>query len=94
MSTQEPTVVKLQYPIQYGSEEITELRTERRLRAADLRGITFGENMSADDVMNLVSRLFGQPLSAVKQLDASDLLAAGRVIDSFFKNGPETGESA
>lgn len=94
MSTQEPIVVELQHPIQHGSEEITELRTERRLKAADLRGIAFGANMSADDMMLLVSRLFGQPLSVVKELDVSDLLSTSKVINSFFESGPETGETA
>lgn len=87
-------MVKLQYPVQHGSEEITELRTERRLKAADLRGINFGENMSADDMMNIISRLFAQPLSVVKELDAVDLLAASAVVNSFFGSGPGTGESA
>ena len=87
-----PIVVKLEYPVQHGTEEITELKTERRLQAKDFRGIKSTEIMF-DDMLKMISRLFAVPPSVVNELDVVDMMAAGEVINGFFASGQKTGES-
>lgn len=41
---------------------------------------------------HLLTRLCLWPYSAIKALDASDLLRADRVVEGFFARGPKTGQ--
>jgi Phage tail assembly chaperone proteins, E, or 41 or 14 len=85
-----PIVLKLNHPVQRGTEEITELKAERRLQAKDFRGIKSTEIMF-DDMLTMISRLFTVPPSVVNELDVTDMMAAGEVINGFFGSGPKTG---
>lgn len=86
-----PYTLPLEYPVKHGETEVTELVAERRLRAGDFRGIKATE-ITFDDMLVLISRLFNVPPSVVKQLDVVDMQAAGDVINGFFKGSPKTGE--
>lgn len=87
-----PYTLQLEYPVKHGEKEVTELVAERRLKAGDFRGIKATE-ITFDDMLVLISRLFVVPPSVVKQLDVVDMQAAGEVINGFFATGQKTGES-
>jgi hypothetical protein len=87
-----PVVVQLQHPVMHGTEEVRELRAERRLKASDFRGIKSTEIMF-DDMLTMIGRLFAIPPSVVNELDVEDMMAAGEVINSFFGTGQTTGET-
>lgn len=81
----------LKYPIQHGSETITELVAERRLKAKDFRGIKSTE-IKFDDMLTLIGRLFAVPDSVVNELDACDMQKANELVSSFLESSPETGK--
>lgn len=66
-----PIVVPLQYPIEYGSELISELKL-RRAKGKEYRMFQSGEP-SMDDMLNLLGKLSGQPPSVIDELDGDDL---------------------
>jgi hypothetical protein len=84
--------VKLEFPIEHAGETISSLTVTHRLRAADFRGIV-AENMKFDDMMTLVSRLFGVPATVVDKLDSVDFFACSKVVNDFLPGGQQTGES-
>lgn len=79
-------VVKLDFPVESGSETISELRMSRRLRAGDFRGIRTDE-IKFDDMLLLVSRLFGVPTSVVDKLDSTDFFKCTEIVNSFLPGG-------
>ncbi len=86
----EPNIVTLEYPIEYGSELLSEL-SFRRLKTKDLKGIKFN-SIGFDDFQKLIERLSGNPPSVVEELDAVDLMKCIEVVSSFLPGGPGTGE--
>jgi tail assembly chaperone E/41/14-like protein len=86
----EPVV--LDYPVEHAGETIKELKVSRRLLAKDFRGIKTDDIMF-DDMLMLVSRLFGVPTSVVDKLDSTDFFKCVVVVNSFLPSGPKTGES-
>lgn len=85
-----PRVVKLQYPVERGSERITEL-VFRRGRVGDMKGMKLGETVAASDLVLIASRMCGQPVDVIEKLDVDD---AGEVMDialSFFAKCLQTG---
>lgn len=87
-----PITVPLRHPVKHGAEELTELVATRRLQAKDFKGIKSTEIMF-DDMLTIISRLFAIPPSVVGELDVSDMMRAGEVINGFFGRGQKTGES-
>lgn len=87
-----PYVITLKYPVGRGSELISELVIERRLKAKDFKGIQ-ANNITFDDMLRLLSRLTAQPLSVIEELDSIDLYEAIEVLSSFLPSGLKTGDS-
>lgn len=90
MSNEERTVIKLRYPIENGSETITELKL-RRGRLGDLKGIAIGASVRMDDLMLIAGRMCGQPPHVIDKLSDED---AGEVIayaQNFFVRCLSTG---
>ena len=82
-------VYKLQTPIQFGSETITELafRTPKAkdFRALPLEGITFGH------IIDVMGRLCGQTAPVMDELQGADFQeVVGRFAD-FIGAGPKIG---
>lgn len=87
-------VVTLRYPVQIkNSAPITELVCRRRLKAGDFRGLNSAE-VRFDDMLKLIGRLFTIPDHVVNALDATDMMEASKVVNSFLTSGPLTGEIA
>ncbi len=72
-----PRVVKLQHPIQFGSERITSLEF-RRGRMGDIKGMKLGDTVATEQLVLLASRLSGQPTNVIEMLDVED---AGEVME-------------
>lgn len=86
-----PCVVKLQHPIDHGSERITSLEF-RRGRIGDLKGVKLGKELPTEDLVRLASKLCGQPVGVIDKLDIDD---AGEVMDialDFFAKCLATGQ--
>lgn len=79
----------LKYPVTQGSETISELVFERRLRAKDFRGLPL--NLGFDDMFTLLSRLTANPPSVIDELDTEDLMAAVEVVSDFLPVGLKIG---
>lgn len=92
VAKRETNVVKLDYPVEKGGENYAELKVSRRLRAGDFKGIATDAIMF-DDMLTLVSRLFGIPTSVAEALDSTDFFKCVEVVNSFLPGGPSTGDS-
>lgn len=69
-----PIVVKLQHPIEYGSEMIYELKL-RRAKGKEYRAF-HGGDPSMDEMLDLLGKLSGQPPSVIDELDGDDIEGA------------------
>lgn len=79
--------LKLQYPISFGDRLITDLFF-RRAKAKDMK------NLPADPGMQtiaLISRLTSEPPSVIDEMDATDLGAAGEILEDFLPGFRRTG---
>jgi len=85
-----PIKIKLQYPIQNGSETIESIEISRRLKVKDL--------MSTDNLeptahnAKLIGNLTGLPPNIIEEMDASDYKDVAKVLDSFLSPSPESGK--
>jgi hypothetical protein len=78
-----PVVVKLKYPVDLGSEHITELAF-RRGRMGDLKGVKLDGVPPADQLMLLASRMCGKQIQVIEKLDAEDGAEVLAVALDFF----------
>lgn len=87
-----PHVLTLAEPIKWGEEIRKTLTINRRLKAKDFKGIK-ASDIRFDDMMKLISKVSGEPIAFIEELDASDLLNASEVVQSFLPSGLATGDS-
>ncbi len=79
-----PRIVTLKHPIKFGSETITSLEF-RRGQLRDMKGIKLRDDLPADDLTLIASRMCGQTTNALGLIDIED---AGEVTDialDFYK---------
>lgn len=86
----EPITIKLDYPVQYGSETISEVTITRRMQVKDLKGT--GMLDDTERGIKLVERLTGQPPKVVEELDAIDFQRISGIIESFLSPSPVNGK--
>jgi hypothetical protein len=72
----------LREPVEMGEERITQLKF-RRPRAGDMMSFPADGSATIGHVLDLASRLTGQPLAALKKLCLEDLNRLSTVINSF-----------
>lgn len=87
-----PYKIKLQTPIEWGTETIREITIKRRLKARDLKSVPV-QNIQMDHVLSLVSKMTGEPVALIEELDVMDLMQAAEVLNSFLPAGLGIGES-
>ena len=87
----ERVVYRLQYPIEFGSETITELSL-RRVKGKDIRAVR-NTASPASETLDLIGRLSGQPRPVIDELDAIDVEEVGKIVEGFTKSGPPTGDT-
>lgn len=83
-------IIVLDYPIQVGSETITEIKINRRPKAGDLMDMKSGEQ-TLGDIMKIVSKISGETMETVKELDLEDLQKVSEVVQNFLGNSPKIG---
>jgi len=90
-----PHTIQLTEPVQWGKDELprTEITINRRLKAKDFKGIVAGD-IKFDDMVKMLSKISGEPIAFIEELDAADMITAVEVINSFLSGGPKTGETA
>jgi hypothetical protein len=69
-------IIALGSPVEFGSQRVTQLEI-RRGRFGDLKGLKLSDEVPIDHLLQLASRLTGQPQKVIEQLDADD---AGEVM--------------
>ncbi|WP_027367402.1 phage tail assembly protein [Desulfocurvibacter africanus] len=84
-------VITLKHPIQQGSQTITELTFERRLKAKDFKGLP--TSLGFDEMFLLIGRLSAQPPSVIDELDTEDLMSCMEVVKGFLPGGLPAGSS-
>lgn len=84
----EKITYRLQYPIQWGDDYVTELEF-RRMRLKDMR------KLPDDDMENLaelLSRLTGHPPSLIAEIDMTELDEIKEIIQGFLPKSQRTGK--
>ena len=89
----ESIVVKLQYPIEWGSETISEVSLKRP-KGKHLKGLTLSSDVILDQLINIASKISAHPPSVFDEMDATDLLRVTGEVGRFFDGGQETGNTA
>ena len=87
-----PHEIKLNYPVEWGKETRTIISIQRRLKAKYLKGIK-ANDIRMDDMIKLASRVTGEPISFIEELDAGDLMQLTEVVQSFFPSSLTTGDN-
>ncbi|PSJ23577.1 phage tail assembly protein [Halomonas sp. ND22Bw] len=82
------TVVKLDQPIEYGSEKIHEL-VIRRPKAKDFRELPAEPDMG--DILTFAGDLASQPPSVIDELDVADMMKVVDAVGKFMPGGQKTG---
>lgn len=88
-----PYVIKLDYPVEWGSETRDTITIKRRLKGKDLKGIPT-ENLKIGDMFKLVSKVTAEPNTFIDELDSKDLFKAIDVVKSFLPSTQMTGEDS
>lgn len=83
--------VKLKYPIQFGSETITEI-TIPPIKAKHLRGLKL-DNMGMDEILGLLGKVTSMPDSQIDELSVVDVMELGEVLTSFLEPSQEIGNT-
>jgi hypothetical protein len=78
-----PHTISLVEPIKWGDETRETLVIQRRLKAKDFKGMR-ATDLRYDDMLRLISKASGEPITFVEELDAKDMGKASKVIQSFL----------
>jgi hypothetical protein len=86
-----PIIINLQFPIQFGTDTITDVSISRRIQAGDmLKTEGMGE---IKRTLYLVGLLTGLAPAAVELMDYKDLLAVNEVLESFLLHSRKDGSA-
>lgn len=78
-----PFTLKLKHPVDFGSERITEL-VFRRGRAGDMKNIVLRDDLPANDLTLIASRLCGKPTKVIDLLDMDDVGEVNDIAMDFY----------
>lgn len=87
-SSSTSVIVKLQYPVSMGTENITQVMLSRP-KGKHLKKI--GASPSMEDMINIAQKVSGEAAWVFDDMDAVDVLKCAEVIGGFLASGPETG---
>ena len=90
-----PHEIKLDFPVPWGKNEDDRdtIIVKRRLKGKDLKGIP-SESITLGHMFKLVSKITGEPMSFIDELDSKDLFKVIEVVKSFLPNSQTTGEDS
>lgn len=83
-----PIVIKLEVPIERGSEVIYELQLQRP-KAKHFKKMNMAD-ASMEDALELLSQLSGQPPSVIDELAMEDFTAASEIVGNLFAPSRKT----
>lgn len=86
-----PVTVKLNYPVPFGDELITELKFTRRVRFSDMADTPAG-SLTMADMARIIGRLTGQDRQIIMRLEGDDIARVMEAATPFLGNGRTTGE--
>lgn len=81
-----PITIKLQDPVQFGGDTISELKVDRILKVKDMKGVPI-ENLQVDHMSLVVARLTNQPTVVIEELSMGDFQKVAEVVQSFLSPG-------
>jgi len=87
-----PYTINLRVSVSWGDETRTTLVIQRRLKAKDFKGIK-ASDLKFDDMIRMISKVSGESISFIEELDGADLFEASNVVQSFLETGLTIGES-
>ena len=82
-------VIKLQEPIQFGSETIAEL-TMQKPKAKHFRKLPPQPNTG--DILDMAGALCGQPAPVMNELGVEDMISVLEAVESFLPASLKTGK--
>lgn len=80
------TTLKLQTPIEFGSEQVSELAFQE-LKAKHMRHLP--KEVGMNEILKLASTLTGLPDKFIDELSSQDTMRVIEVINGFFQNSQE-----
>jgi len=83
MSADRYTTYKLQFPVEYGDELITELKI-RRPQGKHLRKLKLNALEDVEVVLDLLASLSGQPPQVIDLMEGQDIMAVMEVMGDFL----------
>ncbi len=88
----QPVTLTLRTPIQAGKDKLLAELTFRRGKLSDLRGVS-PDSPSVDDLMLIASRLSGEPVGIIGQLEEEDASEAMAIAIAFFRRCLQAGSA-
>jgi hypothetical protein len=79
-----PWTLKLQHPIEFGKGRLVSELTFRRGKMGDIKGLKVDGVPTADQLMLIASRMCGETVALLEQLDADDGAEVMELALSFF----------
>lgn len=89
----EPITITLTKPLMHGHEEITTITFGREMVAGDIRDMPV-RDLTHGNVLTVTQRIAGIPAPILAGLSMPDYMAVYDVVNGFFGDSPQTGESA
>ena len=83
MNSDRYTTYKLQFPVEYGDNLISELKI-RRPQGKHLRGLKLNVLEDIEVALDLLGKLSGQPPQAIDLLELPDIMAVMEVLGDFL----------
>jgi len=87
-----PHEIQLEFPVEWGSDTRNTITVVRRLKTKDFKGMPAGgDGLLWDHLLKLISRMTGETLSFIEELDASDMMKVAEVVNYFLPSSRMTG---
>lgn len=82
-------VFKLSEPIQFGSEQITELQFQKPI-AKHFKKMKIKQDLELETILKVAAELTGQPDSVIEMLSPDDMWGVVNLVGELSGNGPKT----
>lgn len=76
--------IKLQYPLEFRGEEVTEIAIRRRPLARDIEKMANAKGGQGTQLLTLTADLTEQPPDLLRKLDAADFIALQEAVADFL----------
>ncbi len=87
-----PVRIQLKHPVEYANERISVIEMQRG-KLSFMKGLKLQSEPSIDTIMQIASRLSGQPRDVIEALDPDDAGAVMEIALDFFGRCLSTGST-